>query len=118
MSRARWAATRPASGSRSERGWAQTLAQGAAYEVEFTSTLWRYPGKGGWTFVTVPEEHAPSAACAWGRTPVMAEVDGHAWKTSVWREKTGRTLLPVPKAARGAKGDGDSVRVRLGFATL
>ena len=81
----------------------------------FTARLWRVPGKGGWTFATVPERHAPSAALAWGRVPVVATVDGHRWKTSVWREKSGRTLLPVPKAARGAKGEGDEVEVVLEF---
>jgi hypothetical protein len=86
-----------------------------AYHVEFSAEMFTYPGKGGWTFVTVPEEHAPSVTLAWGRTPVAAEVDGHAWKTSVWRETSGRTLLPVPKAARGAKGHGDRVTVRLSF---
>jgi hypothetical protein len=45
-------------------------------------------------------------------------VDGYAWDTSVWRGKDGRTLLAVPKAARGAKGDGDSVAVELEFAAL
>jgi len=89
-----------------------------SYEVEFSAELWRYPGKGGWTFATVPEDHAPSAAYAWGRVPVLASVDGYAWKTSVWRGKDGRTLLPVPKAARGTKGDGDSVTVRLSFSGL
>ena len=88
------------------------------YDVEFSSNLFKYPGQGGWTFVTVPEQHAPSAAYAWGRTPVVANVDGYEWKTSVWREKTGRTLLPVPKAARGSKGDGDPVHVRLSFSIL
>ena len=83
--------------------------------TEFTTTLFRIPGKGGWTFAPVPDESAPPARLAWGRTPVVATVDGRRWKTSVWREKSGRTLLPVPKAARGAKGDGDRVRVRLEF---
>jgi hypothetical protein len=51
----------------------------------------------------------------WGRSSVVASVDGYKWKTSVWREKSGRTLLPVPKAARSEKGDGDTVMVRLEF---
>jgi hypothetical protein len=51
----------------------------------------------------------------WGRSTVVATVDGNEWKASVWREKSGRTLLPVPKAARGEKGDGDTVTVRLAF---
>src|SRR6185436_18829076 len=42
-----------------------------SYEVEFISTLIKYPGAGGWTFATVPEEHAPSVTLAWGRAPVV-----------------------------------------------
>ncbi len=85
------------------------------YEVEFDAVLFHVPGKGGWTFAPVPEEHAPQTVEAWGRAPVVAEVDGRAWKTSVWRERTGRTLLPVPKAIRQDKGDGDTVHVRLRY---
>ena len=48
---------------------------------------------------------------------MIATVDGHTWQTSVWRDrKSRRTLLAVPKHVRGAKGDGDSVYVRLEFA--
>ena len=84
-------------------------------KVEFTTRLFRIPGKGGWTFAPVPKRHAPPVQHQWGRTSVIATVDGYTWKTSVWREKSGRTLLPVPKAARGALGDGDRVSVRLEF---
>lgn len=83
--------------------------------TRFTSVLFRVPGKGGWTFATVPEQHAPPVRHAWGRTPVVATVDDHQWRTSVWREKSGRTLLPIPKKVRGAKGEGDRVAVRLEF---
>lgn len=88
------------------------------YGASFASKLFRYPGKGGWTFAPVPERFAPPVTHGWGRTPVVATVDGHEWKTSVWREKTGRTLLAVPKSARGKKGHGDTVKVRLLFSTL
>ncbi len=81
----------------------------------FTATLFRYPGKGGWHFAPVPERLAPNVTHGWGRTPVVATVDGHTWSTSVWRGKDGRTLLAVPKALRGAKGDGDRVQVELRF---
>ena len=84
--------------------------------TRFTSVLFRIPGKGGWTFAPVPERSAPPVTHGWGRTPVTATVDGVRWKTSVWREKSGRTLLPVPKAVRGEKGDGDRVQVRLEFS--
>jgi Domain of unknown function (DUF1905) len=86
-----------------------------AYEVEFSSALFHTGGKGGWTFATVPEDLAPSVTEAWGRTPVVATVDGETWRTSVWRERSGRTLLAVPKAVRRGKEHGDTVRVRLRF---
>ena len=86
--------------------------------VEFRAKLWRYPGKGGWHFVTLPERYAPPVTHGWGRTPVMAVVDGHEWKTSVWRDKGKRTLLAVPKSARGEKRAGEAVGVRLRFLAL
>lgn len=81
----------------------------------FRATLVRYPGKGGWMFAQVPARYAPPVTHGWGRTPVQATVDGHCWKTSVWRGKDGKTLLPVTARARGAKGHGDAVRVMLEF---
>jgi len=99
---------------------AGTRGEGRAprYGVEFSSELFTYPGKGGWTFATVPERYAPPATESWGRTPVRATVDGVAWETSVWREKSGRTLLPVPKRVRGIKGHGDTVHVKIEFDAL
>lgn len=82
----------------------------------FRATLFRFPGKGGWTFAPVPEAHAPPATHGWGRTPVVATVDGTTWKTSVWRDADHGTLLPVPKGVRGVKGDGDVVEVVLVLA--
>lgn len=83
--------------------------------VTFRSTMFRYPGKGGWHFAPVPKRLAPLPTKAWGRTPVEASVDGVSWRTSVWRGKDGRTLLAVPARVRGAKGDGDPVKVTLRY---
>jgi hypothetical protein len=88
------------------------------YTVRFSGKLVRYPGTGGWVFVTVPGRLAPPVTHAWGRTPVRATVDAYEWDTSVWRGKEGRTVMAVPKRARGAKGDGDTVRVSLTFRSL
>jgi hypothetical protein len=85
------------------------------YAGEFSAKLFQYPGKGGWTFAPVPETYTPPVTHAWGRTPVRATVDGRSWETSVWRGKTGETLLAVPKRIRGSKGHGDTVRVRIEF---
>ncbi|MFN7983257.1 MAG: DUF1905 domain-containing protein [Vicinamibacterales bacterium] len=87
-----------------------------ARTATFAATLIRYPGKGGWSFAPVPTRHAPEATHGWGRTPVSAVVDGHAWETSVWRDKTGQTLLPVPAKVRPGKGQGDRVRVSIRVA--
>lgn len=86
------------------------------YVCTFESTLFRVPGNGGWVFAPVPEEHAPTVTVGWGRTPVRAVVDGHAWDTSVWREKTGRTVLAIPRKVRGEKDHSDTVSVRLEYS--
>lgn len=79
----------------------------------FAGVLFRYEGPGGWTFVEVPAAFAPEVAGPWGRTPVVATVDGRSWETSVWTERSGRVLLPVPKRVRGGKEDGHEVVVSL-----
>lgn len=61
----------------------------------------------------VPKKHAPPVTHGWGRTPVIATVDGHTWHTSVWRDTTYGTLLAVPKKVRGAKEHGARVTVEL-----
>jgi len=95
-----------------------TAKRGARYGGTFTAKLFRWDGPGAWVFAPVPERLAPPVTHAWGRTPVTAAVDGYEWKTSVWRGKDGRTLLAVPKRARGAKDGGDRVRIELTFSSL
>jgi hypothetical protein len=86
------------------------------YECEFESVLFRVPGKGGWVFAPVPEAHAPAVTVGWGRTPVAATVHGKSWGTSTWREKSGRTLLALPRKVRGGSDHGDTVVVRLRYS--
>jgi Domain of unknown function (DUF1905) len=82
----------------------------------FRTTLFRYPGKGGWHFAIVPKALAPPPTRPWGRTPVRATLNDASWDGSVWRDsKSDRSLLAVPKAHRGTKGDGDKVTVTLEF---
>jgi len=81
----------------------------------FSSILFRHPGKGGWHFAPIPLALAPPVTRGWGRTPVHAVVDGHAWDTSVWRAKGGGAVLAVPKRVRGEKKHGDTVTVTITF---
>lgn len=81
----------------------------------FKTTLRRIPGKGGWTYVTVPKKLAPPITRAWARTPIRATIDGVEWDTSVWRAKTGEGFLPIPKRIRGDKEEGARVTVAFTF---
>ena len=69
----------------------------------------------GWTYVRIPTRLAPPITRAWGRTPVLAVVNGVAWQTSVWRSKDGSGFLPVPKRVRGDEEEGARVTVAFEF---
>ena len=83
--------------------------------IIFSTKLFRYPGKGGWLFAPVPDEYAPPVTHSFGRTPVLAKMDAIEWETSVWRDKSGKTLLPIPKKIHDGKVAGDIVRIALDF---
>ena len=79
----------------------------------FTAELFAIDEPGGWHFVKVPVEHAPDTAGAWGRSPVIATVNGHQWATSAWRDSSRGWLLPVPRKVRGSLEAGDTVHVEI-----
>ena len=79
--------------------------------MQFTAQLMRFPGKGGWHFVVLPEE--PEVYGAFGRVPVLATVDGRSWETSIWKHSEGGAILPVPARIRRGKGVGERVSVRI-----
>ena len=85
-------------------------------QCAFKAELFRVPGAGGWVFAPIPKKHAPTETLGWGRVPVRATVDGRTWDTSIWREKSGRTLLAVPKKIRGNKDHEDVVAVQLEYS--
>ena len=95
---------------------AARTARGSIRRGPFSTTLFRYAGKGTWFFAIIPRKVAPPPTRPWGRTPVTATVDEQTWHTSVWRDaKSNRSLLAVPKTRRGTKGDGDTVTVTFEF---
>ncbi len=85
-------------------------------QARFEAELWRYPGPGGWTFVTLPPDVDFPVTGAFGRTPVTATVDGRTWETSLWRDRERGILLAVPARIRGTKTQGDTVTVTVVFA--
>lgn len=93
----------------------------------FKAELWLYPGEAGWHFLTLPAEVADDvraltagASKAFGSVKVQAEVDGHSWQTSLFRDsKSASYLLPVKKDVRDKAHlkDGDGVQVHLEVRT-
>ena len=91
--------------------------------MDFEAHVWRYPGPGGWHFVTLPPELADElrertagSRTGFGSIRVRATAGGVSWDTSVFPDATsGSYLLPVKKSVRDSAGlgDGSAVRVRL-----
>jgi hypothetical protein len=93
--------------------------------ITFTSELWLWSGEGGsWHFVTVPPEEAveirlesatSGARRGFGSVRVEATVNGVAWKTSIFPQKSGGYILPVKAAVRRDAGiaAGDDVTVSI-----
>jgi hypothetical protein len=93
--------------------------------ITVTASLWLWSGEGGiWHFLTIPPdesveirvESAASGICrGFGSVRVNASINGVAWKTSVFPQKTGAYLLPVKAAVRRDAGiaAGDAVTVSI-----
>ena len=92
--------------------------------LEFTNTLWRASGPGGWTFVTLPVDCADQIRFytgsrkgrAWGMIKVRARIGASSWDTTIWPDKaSGSFLLPVKAAVRKTEkiAAGDTAEVSL-----
>ena len=97
-------------------------------KFEFTAPLWRYPGEGGWHFVSLPPEIDDDFAevtatirAGFGSVRVAVTVGTTSWRTSIFPDSKTRTyLLPVKKEVRDAEKleTGDDVRARVQIADL
>ena len=90
----------------------------------FRAELWEWEAKGGWFFVTLPDELADDIRArtddglrrGFGSVRVEATVGGSTWRTSVFPDtSSGSFVLPVKKPVRIAEGiePGDTVDVSL-----
>lgn len=78
----------------------------------FSAPLWRWPTPNGVLLVTVPEAVRPPALAAFGRTPVVATVNGKTWKTSIFASSSHGAILLVPKKVARPWVEGDELEVR------
>ncbi len=93
--------------------------------ITVTGPLWLWSGEGGsWHFLTIPpaesveirlESAASGIRRGFGSVRVNARINGVAWKTSVFPQKSGGYLLPVKAAVRRDAGiaAGDAVTVSI-----
>jgi hypothetical protein len=90
----------------------------------FRAELWEWDAKGGWFFVTLPDELADDIRArtddglrrGFGSVRVEATIGGSTWRTSVFPDTaSGSFVLPVKKPVRTAEGiaPGDAVDVSL-----
>lgn len=76
--------------------------------ITVMGTLWLWNGEGGsWHFLTVPKEQSDEIRAeslahrgGFGSVKVEARVNGIAWRTSVFPQKSGGYILPVKASVR------------------
>ena len=74
-------------------------------EYRIRTKVWRYPGKGGWHFATLPRRESAEIrarfganAKGWGSLPVRVRVGHSEWATSLFPEKQSSCYLFAIKA--------------------
>lgn len=92
--------------------------------ISVTAPLWLWSeGRGSWHFLTVPPKEAVeirahslgSSRRGFGSVRVEARINGVAWRTSVFPQKSGGYILPVKADVRRRAGisASDEVTVEL-----
>ena len=90
--------------------------------IPVTAPIWLWSGgQGSWHFLTIPEDEAVEIRAhsfggerrGFGSVRVEATINGVAWRTSVFPQKSGGYILPVKADVRRRAGvsAGDIVTV-------
>jgi hypothetical protein len=90
----------------------------ASWKIAVRGPIWKYPGPGGWYFVSVGMEASKKLKAekrvnrtGYGYVPVMARLGSSAWETTLFPSKDGAYLLAIKASVRGRErvGVGDEV---------
>lgn len=96
------------------------------FDYSFRGKLWKYHGKGGWFFVTIPKAlskkirdvHHDSEE-GWGRLKTSATINSTSWNTSIWYDtKIGSYIIPIKSSVRKSEllAEGSLVQIDLVFS--
>ncbi len=83
--------------------------------VDGKFTMVKYPGKGGWTYISIPD-FGETKKTYFAYHKINLVIDGLRFdNTSIWKTKSGDYFLPVKAEIRKQLGkqEGDSVHVQL-----
>lgn len=89
-------------------------------QLTVTGKIWKYPGKGGWCFVSLSEEDSRALKeqkridrTGYGYAPVTVTLGSTVWTTTLFPSKEGPYLLAIKADVRAKErvGVGDEVVV-------
>ena len=85
-------------------------------EISFKGTIEKFPGKGGWTYVSVPTKYTEALKdyrLAWGMYPITACVGYTFWKTKLMMKKGGSFFIALKASIRKTEETkvGDKINV-------
>jgi hypothetical protein len=80
----------------------------AGLKYKFSAAPWKYVGKGGWYFISLPtdiskeiRDNLRSEEEGWGRLKATVKIGKSTWKTAIWFDtKSKAYLLPLKAEIR------------------
>lgn len=91
------------------------------WTIAIKGTIWRYPGPGGWYFVSVGAEDSEKLRAekrinrtGYGFVPVTATLGSSVWRTTLFPSKEGPYLLAIKAGVRAEErvGPGDDIEAQ------
>jgi len=88
------------------------------WDISFTGIAKKFPGSGGWVYVTVPKKYTKELKQrrrAWGMYPIIACVGKTSWKTKLMMKKGGDYFVALKATVRNKEKIAAGDRVTVSF---